>query len=243
MVLEELKATVRTAQVRAHVVVNTELLQLYWRIGRAISQRRDVEGWGTKIVARLAGDLRREFPEMSGFSQRSLTYMRTFAEAWPATRFAQQPVAQLPWGHVTVLLDRLAEQPVREWYAVHAAASGWSRAVLLNQIKSQLHTRLGAAPSNFRAALPATDSDLAIQLIKDPYNFEFLGVTGVLAERDLERRLMEQIQQFLLELGEGFALCGRQYRFSVGRKDFVIDLVFFNVTHNRFLCTTRCGVG
>ena len=114
-------------------------------------------------------------------------------------------------------------------------ASGWSRAVLLNQIKSQLHTRLGAAPSNFRAALPATDSDLATQLVKDPYNFEFLGVTGVLAERDLERRLMEQIQQFLLELGEGFALYGRQYRFSVGRKDFVIDLVFFNVTHNRFI--------
>jgi predicted nuclease of restriction endonuclease-like (RecB) superfamily len=234
-VLTALKREIRNAQVRAHLRVNQELIGLYARIGSALAKRRGEQAWGGKALARLAADLRREFPDMTGFSERNLLYMRTFAETWSPESFAQQAVAQMPWGHVTVLLDRLNTIELRNWYAGHAAEFGWTRAVLLNQIKSRAHERVGAAPSNFAAVLAAEPSELTAQLVKDPYNFAFLGLSGKVAERDLEQQLMNRIQEFLLELGDGFALYKRQHRFTVGRKEFVIDLVFFNVTQNRFV--------
>jgi predicted nuclease of restriction endonuclease-like (RecB) superfamily len=234
-VLAALKREIRSAQVRAHSRVNQELLGLYSTIGSALAQRRNEQAWGGKALARLAADLRKEFPHMTGFSERSLLYMRTFAETWPRSTLAQQAAAQMPWGHVMVLLDKLDTLELRDWYAGQAAEFGWSRAVLLNQIKSGAHERAGAAPSNFGTALAAEPSELTAQLVKDPYNFAFLGLSGKIAERDLEQRLMNRIQEFLLELGDGFALYKRQHRFTVGRKEFVIDLVFFNVTQNRFV--------
>lgn len=137
-------------------MVNTELLSLYWRIGRAILDGQAAEGWGTRVIDRLADDLRAEFPQMRGFSRSSLKYMRQAAAAWPGP-IGQQPVGQLPWGHVTVLLDRLSDQQTRDWYAAAAAERGWSRNMLLNQIKNQLHRRSGVAPSNFPAAHPIED--------------------------------------------------------------------------------------
>jgi predicted nuclease of restriction endonuclease-like (RecB) superfamily len=235
MLLADLTQHVRAARVRAHVAVNNELLLLYWRIGSTLSERRASEVWGSKVAGRLANDLRREFPDMTGLSVRNLAYMKSFAEAWPSAAIVQQPVAQLPWGHVTVLMDKLNDQVMREWYAAQAVMAGWSRAVLLNQIKSRLHERIGAAPTNFDASLPDESSELTAQLVKDPYHFGFLAMTGRLAERDLEQRLMTRIQDFLLELGDGFALYKRQHRFAVGSKEFVIDLVFFNVLQSRFV--------
>lgn len=132
--LAQLKDEVRTARVRAHRVVNTELLRLYWTIGRAILDRQDLEGWGTKVLGRLADDLRAEFPEMTGFSRRNLQYMQTFAGAWPKRPIAQQAAAQLPWGHIMVLLDKVPDPIERDWYAEATLANGWSRNVLLNQI-------------------------------------------------------------------------------------------------------------
>ncbi len=231
-VLGELKATVRSARLSAMRKVNTELVGLYWTIGRTILDRRDADGWGAKVIDRLAKDLRREFPAMTGLSSRNLQYMQTFAGAWPSP-IAQQPVAQLPWGHLTVLLDRISCQAERDWYAERAVANGWSRAVLLHQIKSNLLGRMGAAPNNFPEILD--DSDLADQLIKDPYNFDFLGFTQRVDERALEQRLMDRVQEFLLELGEGFALYARQRRIKVGSKEFVVDLIFFHVVHQRFV--------
>lgn len=232
--LDRLKAEVRAAQVRAHRTVNTELIGLYWRIGSAILERQGADGWGTKVVDRLAGDLRAAFPDQSGFSTRNLRYMRAFAQAWPDEKL-QQAVAELPWGHITVLLDRVKDQELRDWYAGQAAEHGWSRAVLANMVASRLHDRVGAAPTNFAARLAPDDSDLAEQLVRDPYNFEFLGLTRRVRERDLEQALMDRLQRFLLELGAGFSLYGRQYRFELGGDDFVMDLVFFNVTHDRFV--------
>ena len=232
--LATLKAEVRAAQHRAHRVVNTELLNLYWRIGRAILDRQSAEGWGTRVIDRLADDLRAEFPQMRGFSRSSLKYMRQAAAAWPDS-IGQQPVGQLPWGHVTVLLDRLSEQPTRDWYAAAAAERGWSRNMLLNQIKNQLHRRSGGAPSNFPDRLPPAESNLAQQLTRDPYVFDFLDLADAANERDLETALMDQLQRTLSEFGRGFSFVGRQVHFDVDGRDFYLDLLFFHVEQLRYV--------
>ncbi len=174
---------------------------------------------------------------MRGLSRSNLFYMRQMAGAWPRSGIVQQPVGQLPWGHVTVLLDKLDAGSERDFYAAAAAEYGWSRSVLFNQIMNRLHHRVGAAPSNFAAQLPPADSDLAQQLTRDPYVFDFLDLTGTVAERDLETALMDRLQAFLLELelGHGFAFVGRQYHFEVDGDDFYIDLLLFNWAQSRFV--------
>jgi predicted nuclease of restriction endonuclease-like (RecB) superfamily len=233
--LADLKATVQAARWQAQRVVNTELLRLYWRLGHTVLQRQQAEGWGTRVIDRLAADLRAAFPEMRGLSRSNLFYMRSFAAAWPEPAIIQQAVGRLPWGHVTVLLDKLDDQAQRDWYAAAAVEHGWSRNVLLNQIMRQLHARAGAAPSNFPARLPAADSELAQQLTRDPYVLDFLDLTGSVAERDLETALVDRLQAFLLELGHGFAFVERQYHFEVDGDDFHIDLLFFNYVQSRFV--------
>ncbi len=233
--LEELKSAVAAARWRAQRVVNSELIGLYWRIGYTILDRQETEGWGTRVIDRLSADLRAAYPQMRGLSRSNLFYMRSFATAWPHEPIVQQPVGQLPWGHVTVLLDKLDDQPLRNWYAATAVEHGWSRNVLLDQIMNRLSTRVGAALSNFSAQLPAKDSELAQQLTRDPYVLDFLDLTGPVAERDLEAALVERLRDFLLELGHGFAFVGRQYHFTVDGDDFYIDLLFFNWAQSRFV--------
>lgn len=233
--LTEIKAAVASARVRARVAVNAELIGLYWQVGSLIAARQREEGWGSKVIGRLADDLRAELPDMRGFSARNLQYMRTFAEAFDDPAITQQPVAQLPWGHVTVLLDKLDTDEDRVWYAAQAVAHGWSRAVLVEQISSGLRGRIGAAPSNFPARLPAVDSDLAQELVRDPYHLGFLGLAAEARERDLELALMEHLQKFLVELGNGFAFVGRQVRFEVAGDTFFIDLLFYNYVQHRFV--------
>ena len=233
--LEELKAAVRTSQARARRVVNTELITLYWRIGRTIVERQAVDGWGTKVIDRLSADLRSEFPDMTGLSRSNLHYMRRLAAEYPTTEVVPQAVGQLPWGHIRTLLDKLGDREQWAWYAAQAVANGWSRAVLAHQIATAAHTRLGAAPSNFADRLPAPDSDLAQEMVKDPYVFEFLGASAGLAEKDLEAQLVGHLQATLLELGRGFTFVGRQVNFNVAGDDFFVDLLFFNYVQNRFL--------
>ena len=176
--LEQLKARVRTSQVRAARAANSELLQLYWSVGRDILDRQEQAGWGSRVIDRLAQDLRAEFPDQRGWSRRNLHYMRSFAEAWPsAESFVPQAVAQLPWGHVRVLLDKLTTGQERDWYAVAAGEYGWSRDVLARQVETQLAERVGSAPSNFAAALPGPDAELAQQLVRDPYVFDHLALS------------------------------------------------------------------
>jgi predicted nuclease of restriction endonuclease-like (RecB) superfamily len=229
-----LKTRIREAQVRAALSVNRELVFLYWNIGRLILQEQEQHGWGAKVVDRLANDLRREFPDMKGFSPRNLKYMRRFAEQWPDEQFVQQVAAQIPWFHNCVLLDKIADVPTREWYIRQTIQNGWSRSVLLMQIESGLHQRLGAATTNFDRTLPAPQSDLAQQLLKDPYNFDFLTLGQDARERELERGLLEHLRDFLLELGQGFAFLGSQYHLQIGtgtpeEDDFYLDLLFYHV--------------
>jgi predicted nuclease of restriction endonuclease-like (RecB) superfamily len=233
--LEQLKRTVAAARWQAQRVVNTELLRLYWRLGNAVLERQREEGWGTRVIDRLATDLRAAFPDMRGLSRSNLKYMRQMAAAWSEEAIGQQPVGQLPWGHVTVLLDKLGDQAQRDWYAAAAVEHGWSRSVLQQQLMNQLHRRVGAAPSNFTAQLPAGDSELAQQLTRDPYVLDFLDLTGPVRERDLEDALVQRVQALLLELGHGFAFAGRQYHFEVDGDDFYIDLLFFNWAQSRFV--------
>ncbi|WP_380163412.1 YhcG family protein [Jannaschia sp. R86511] len=233
--LEQVKAEVRTSRVRAVRAANTELVGLYWRLGRLILDRQQVDGWGSKVIERLASDLRAEFPGMRGLSRSNLFYMRSFAGAWAQEAIVQQAVGRLPWGHVTVLLDKLDDDAERDWYAAAAVEHGWSRAVLAHQIASGLQQRSGAAPSNFTGRLPAVDSDLAQQMLRDPYVFDFLDLSERVGERELEAALMDRLQAFLLELGHGFAFVGRQWHFEVDGDDFYIDLLFFNWVQSRFV--------
>lgn len=231
--LAALKERVATARVRAAMSVNRELVLLYWSIGRDILERQTAEGWGTRVIDRLAADLRHAFPEMKGFSSRSLRYMRDFARAWPDESIVQQAAAKLPWGHNMALLDAGKPAGEREWYARAAIEHGWSRTVMIHQIATGLYHRQGRAATNFARTLPAPASELAQQIVKDPYNFEFLDIAADAAERDLERALTERIRHTILELGKGFAFVGSQYHLVVGGDDFYIDLLFY---HLRLRC-------
>jgi predicted nuclease of restriction endonuclease-like (RecB) superfamily len=231
--LAELKQRIRSARLTAALSVNRELILLYWSIGRDILARQRAEGWGTKVIDRLAADLRRAFPEMTGISARNLKYMRAFAEAWPGEKIVQQVAAQLPWGHNTHLLDAVKSSAEREWYARQAIHHGWSRSVFVHQIESGLITRQGNALTNFSRTLPAVQSELAQQIIKDPYSFDFLSLAPDIQERDLERGLIEHLRSLILELGKGFAFVGSQYHLEVGGQDYYLDLLFF---HLRLRC-------
>jgi predicted nuclease of restriction endonuclease-like (RecB) superfamily len=232
--LRSLKGRLRDAQLQAHRTVNAELIGLYWDIGREIVEQQASQGWGAGVVRRLAVDLGTEFPGMQGFSFTNLNYMRSFARAWPEPIF-QQAVGRLPWGHITVLLGKLDDRDTRDWYAERAVVEGWSRNVLTHQIMSRAHLRAGAAPSNFATELEPADSELAQQMAKDPYVFDFLQLASPIAERQLEEGLMDQMVQTLQELGTGFAFVGRQVHFDVNGDDFYLDLLFFHVEQLRYV--------
>jgi Uncharacterized conserved protein len=227
--LAELKTRIHHAQQRAVQTVNRELVQLYWQIGRDILERQSREGWGAKVIERLAHDLRTAFPDMKGFSRANLMYMRAFAEAWPDAEIVQQAVGQLPWGHNLVLLAKLKDSQQRLAYAQKAVEHGWSRSVLGMHIETRLLEREGQAQTNFEARLPAPGSDLAHQTLKDPYVFDFLDVSREANEREIEAALVQHVTRFLLELGAGFAFVGRQVPLEVGGDDFFIDLLFYHL--------------
>jgi predicted nuclease of restriction endonuclease-like (RecB) superfamily len=231
--LENLKCRIQEARVRASLSVNRELVLLYWHIGNQILEQQKNEGWGTKVIERLASDLGKTFPEMKGLSSRNLKYMRALAEAYPDSSFVQQAVAQIPWGHNVRILDYVQIPKERQFYILKTIENNWSRNVLVHQIESGLYKRQGKAITNFPKTLPAPQSDLAQQLIKDPYTFDFLGIGEKANERDLEKSLVDHLKEFLIELGVGFAFVGQQYNLEVGGQDYYLDLLFY---HTRLHC-------
>jgi predicted nuclease of restriction endonuclease-like (RecB) superfamily len=233
--LRHLKERIRSAQVRAALAVNQELILLYWQIGRSILEQQQREGWGTKVIERLAQDLKKEFPEIKGFSRSNLGYMKAFAEAYPDEEILQRSVGKLPWRHNIALIDKLKTQEHRLWYAQKAIENGWSRDILVYQIESGLLQRQGEAVTNFDRTLPQPQSDLAKQLIKDPYSFEFLSIQETAQERELEQALVTQIRDFLLELGVGFSFVGSQYHLEVDGDDYYLDLLFYHLKLRCFI--------
>jgi predicted nuclease of restriction endonuclease-like (RecB) superfamily len=197
--LTDLKSRIHAAQQRATLAVNRELVLLYWQIGRDILVRQASQGWGAKVIDRLAQDLRAAFPVMKGFSPRNLKYMRAFAEAWPDAEFVQEVLAQLPWYHQLALLDKLPDAESRRWYAAKAIEHNWSRNILAMQIETRLQERSGAAVTNFETRLPRPQSDLARESMKDPYRFDFLGLTDEAEEREIEQALVKHVTEFLLD--------------------------------------------
>jgi len=227
--LAEVKSRIYTAQQQATLAVNRELLLLYRQIGRDILARQSESGWGSRIVERLSHDLRTAFPDMKGFSRANLMHMRAFAVAWSGDEIVQQPVGQLPWSHNIVLLSKLKDSQQRRAYAEAAVAHAWSRNVLIMQIETRALDRQGRAVTNLAHALPAPQSDLAWESLKDPYRLDFLGLGAEAMEREIESALVQHVTDFLLELGAGFAFVGRQVHLAVGGEDFYLDLVFYHL--------------
>lgn len=231
--IEEIKRDVTRTRLSVVSHGNAQMIMLYWRIGHRILQKQEERGWGAKVIDRMSLDLRKAFPDVTGFSASNLKSMRRFAQAWPDASIGQQAVAQLPWGSNLVLLSKLKDPEERLWYAERAVAEGWSRSVLTMQIESHLIDRVGWEVNNFPQALPPADSDMAVQAFKDPYYFGFLGAEVPRRELEVERRLSEHIEDFLLELGRGFAFVGREVPLEVGGQSFRIDMLFY---HLRLRC-------
>lgn len=233
--LAQIKQRIQTDRLRVVMAANAALVLLYWDIGRLILERQEREGWGAKVIDRLSFDLRTSYPEMSGLSARNLKYMRAFAAAWPQAAIVQEVLAQIPWYHHLALLEKCKNPEERLWYARQSAAHGWSHNVLRLQIDSRLFSRKGKAVSNFALTLPPADSDMAAQVFKDPYLFDFLGTADLRREREVEQALTDHIQRFLLELGSGFAFVGRQVRLEFAGADYTLDLLFYHLKLRRYV--------
>lgn len=231
--LQDLKAKIHHARVRAGLAINRELILLYWQIGREILIQQEQTAWGTRVVEKLAQDLRTGFPDMKGFSSRNLKYMRAFAHAYSDWEFVQAWPAQISWHHNCTLLDKVKSVDQRIWYIEKTIQHGWTRDVMVHQIESDLYKRQGNAVTNFGSTLPSPQSELVQQTIKDPYLFDFVGLSEPAKERELESALILKLRKFLLELGSGFAFMGSQYHFELDGDDFYIDLLFY---HHRLRC-------
>lgn len=228
--LADIKSRIQTAQVQAALAVSRELLELYWSIGREIAARQAAHGWGDSILLTLAKDLQAELPGVSGFSRTNIYRMRAFYLAYCGQgENVPQAVGQIPWGHNISLVEKLKSSVERDWYAHAAVEHGWSRSILEMQIEGRLYERQGQAQTNFSRTLPPPQSDLAQQVLKDPYNFDFLMLSDKAHEREIERGLLEQIRKFLLELGAGFAFVGSQYQLEVDGQDYYLDLLFYHL--------------
>ena len=230
--LKDLKQKVLQSQLKAVVKVNSTLLEFYWELGEDIVLRQSQASWGDGFLKQLSQDLMAEFPDMKGFSERNLKYIRQWVVFYSSDKtIGQQPVAQLtqiPWGHNLKIIAKCQSIAEAVYYVQNTLDNGWSRSVLTHQIESGLWQREGKAISNFSETLPAPQSDLAQQALKDPYVFDFLTLSKQHSERELEQGLIEHITHFLLELGAGFAYMGKQYPIHVGERDFFIDLLFYH---------------
>jgi len=230
---DSIVARIKETRLRFVIQANEDMVGLYWNIGNDILQRQKSEGWGAKVIDRLSADLKEEFPEMNGFSSRNLRNMKLFASTWPDSQIWQQAVAKLQWRSILMLISKLNDNESREWYAQKALENGWSSAILDHMIGSRYFDREGKAVTNFEVALPPSDSDMAVQTFKDPYLFDFIGTAGARREAEIETALVNHMEKFLLELGQGFAFVGRQVHLEVGGDDFYIDLLFY---HYRLHC-------
>ena len=227
--IEDIKAKIKKQRVSIVLKANSSMICLYWNIGKDILEKQEREGWGAKVIDRMSKDLKEAFPDMTGFSPRNIKYMRKFASNWPDFEFVQRVVAQIPWRSNITLLDKLDNQDKRFWYAHKTVEYGWSKTILEMQIQGKLMERSGESVNNFSVALPPTESDMANQIFKDPYLFDFLGTDMPRREVEIERQLVEHMQKFLLELGQGFAFVGRQVHLEVGGQDFYLDLLFYHL--------------
>lgn len=231
--LEELKNEIQRTQIKAVMSVNRQLLSLYWKIGQSISEKINIENWGTSVVESLSKDLKEHFPNQKGFSRSNLFSMRKWYEFYSQfnleTEKVQQVVGQIPWGHNVLIITKTDSIEEALFYVLKTTENNWSRAVLAHQIDLDLYQRAGRAITNFESTLPSPHSELAVESLKDPYKFDFLTLTEKALEKDIEEQLVKHITSFLLELGEGFSFVGRQVPIKIDDEDFFIDLLFYHI--------------
>lgn len=223
-----LKSKIRSMQLKAAVAVNGALIEFYWELGRMITEKQSQTKWGDKLIDQVVRDLKTEFPDMAGLSNSNLKYCKRFYTFYQSS-MGQQPVDQIPWGHNILIFSKSRDMHEADFYIRKTIENGWSRDVLGLQLKSQLYERQGKAITNFKDTLPDPMSDLATQLLKDPYNFDFLAMTENYKERELENALIDNVTKFLLELGTGFAYVGKQVAMQVGDQEYFIDLLFYHL--------------
>ena len=236
--LSGIKERLQTAQIRAALTANSELIQFYWELGADLIKKQKSHQWGSGFLEQFSHDMRQAFPEMQGFSVRNLQRIKQFAQLYPDLLITPQAVAQLPWGHVSLLIHAVKDKLIREWYAQQTIKNGWSRAVLEMQIESELHERQAESSkkiNNFHKQLPAIQSDLANEMLKDPYNFDFLTIQGKARERVIEDALVTHIRDFLIELGQGFAFVGSQVPLAFDDQEFFVDLLFYHLHLRAFV--------
>lgn len=227
--LREIKSCVHSARLGAARAVNRAQLALYWELGRLIAERQEVQGWGQSVVERLSADLRAAFPDMTGFSPQNLWLMRQLFTEYRAQPNLQQLVGEIPWGQNLLIMQRAKHPEARRYYLETTARLGWTRNVLLNQIKADAYgASLQDKTHNFPAALPEYLAEQADEALKSRYSLEFLGIRQQLHERDLERRLLAQLKDFMVELGYGFCFVGSQYRLTLGDNEYFLDLLFYH---------------
>ena len=233
-IIESIKKEIGNAQYKATLSVNRELIMLYHTIGSIINQNKS---WGNKFIENLANDIKLEYPNSKGYSVRNLKYMAKFAAEYPDIEFVQTVSAQIPWSHNCAIMDKVKDFESRKWYINKVIENGWSHSVLIHQIESGLYERQAIAEkiSNFENRLPAPQSELALQTMKDPYIFDFVPFKEDMLERDIEQALVKDITSLLLELGTGFAFLGNQYHINVGGDDFYIDLLFYNINLRSYI--------
>lgn len=243
--LSHVKDRLRVAQQHAARAVNSYVIEFYWQLGADILRMQSAkQTWGGRFIELLSRDLQATHPGLSGFSKRSLEYMRLLASLYPSfEEFTQQAAAQLPWAHIQLLLDKCRDEHTRrEWYAIRAIEHGWSRSTLSTHIKSNLYERQALEinkSSNYRYQLPSPQSDLAHEMLKNPYNFDFLTISKEAREREIEKALTTHIRDFLLELGTGFAFIGTQVPIEVDGENFFIDILFY---HLKLRCFVVCEI-
>jgi predicted nuclease of restriction endonuclease-like (RecB) superfamily len=228
--LIDIKQHYQKAQLKAAYTVNREMIQFYWQLGQRIIEKQAQTAWGSKFLEQLSKDLQAAFPGTTGFSTRNLKFMRQFAQLYPA--IGKQPVSQLPWGHIIVLMQQVKDPEVRDWYANNTLKNGISRNVLVMQIEQNLYERQARNShkvTNFAKRLPSPQSDLANQLFKDPYDLRFLPLTEEAAELEIEHAMVKHLSKVFLEFGKGFAYMGNQYRLSVAGEDYFLDMLFYHV--------------
>jgi predicted nuclease of restriction endonuclease-like (RecB) superfamily len=234
--LKDIKERIRNAQIKAVLSVNAEMITMYWDIGKIIYAKQENESWGSKVIQRLSIDIQNELSDIKGFSHRNIKYMvQLYKEYEFDFPIGQQAVAQIPWGHNILLMDKVKDHSIRTWYMEQTIQNGWSRDVLSSMIKNDVFHRQGSLTNNFQLTLPKPQSDLALQTMKDPYIFDFLTLTEPFQERELETELIKHLEKFLIELGAGFSFVGRQYHLVVSDQDFYLDLLFYHLKLRSFI--------
>jgi predicted nuclease of restriction endonuclease-like (RecB) superfamily len=236
--LESLKNKFKSSQIKASIKVNTTLLEFYWDLGEQIVAMQKEHKWGSGFLEHLSQDLSAEFTDVKGFSKRNLEFIRKWYQFWKQavsqmksenTKQVVSQIFMIPWGHNIIIIQKCKNIDEAMYYIQNTIKNGISRNVLIHHIKSNLYERNGKAITNFENTLPPLQSDLAKEITKDPYNFDFLTLTEDYQEKELEDALTQNITNFLLELGSGFAFVGRQYKINVGGDEFKIDLLFYHI--------------